>query len=493
MLTSRQSLAVIMVVAKRQVRVKRSDFAAPVALVMYYVKTRCVLTPGLPRRFRCLAMTGKGRLMQRRIIFWLTVIGVGVAAGCGALALHYLINLMHNLFYSQQFSFAFNVSHKQLPAWQVILTPALGGLLVVYIIRHFAPEARGHGVPQVIEAVRNGNAHIRPRVAVVRALAASLCIGSGGSGGVEGPIVQIGAALASLFNKYVPRLREKDRPLMLACAAAGGVAAGFNAPIAGVLFAAELILPKVTPKTIMAVTVASIAATFVAEDALGKAAFFNLLRGGPLLDFSHDYVAYALLGILAGIVASGFIWLVHSYDKWAKRVRLNAYVLHGLAMLCLGLVLYAMSRFAGGYYIDGASYGTITSIISGPSFSAQFLLLLLVSKLTLTCLTLSTGGSAGVFSPSLFAGAACGAIFYLVASPYFPGMEGHYAGFAIAGMAGVAGAATAALMTAVMVVLEMTNQYQLLLPVMLVVVTAAITRDCLSVDTLYYRKPKAES
>jgi CIC family chloride channel protein len=270
----------------------------------------------------------------------------------------------------------------------------------------------------------------------------------------------------------------------VACGAAGGYASGFNAPLAGILFAIELILPTVTRKALWSVVISVIIATSITRLCLGDYNFFRMVDLQPALS-SHPYLAYIILGVLAGLVATIFIYALHKSEAWFNSLKFNPYVIHATAMVILGIITWGIVSVTGHYE---SSYAAIVDIMHGSDLGLGVLLSLLVLKIVLTCLTLASGGSGGVFSPSLFMGSVLGGMLYSLLSPYMPSIEGHMLGFVIAGMAGLAGGISAAVLTSAVIMLEITGQYYLALPVLLVSITANLTRSCLINHSIYEGK-----
>src|SRR5262245_17766080 len=246
-------------------------------------------------------------LLRTAVGLVILALTVGTGAGLGAVAFRYLILWFTWLCSGHaDYSAAGHAAHPLLPwlgSWFVVLAPVAGGLLYGPLIDRFAREARGHGVPEVMLAVAERGGRIRPQVAVIKSLASAICIGSGGSVGREGPIVQIGSALGSTLGQLV-RLPETRLRLLVACGAAGGIAATFNAPVAGVFFALELVLADFAVESFAAVVLAAVAASVIGRAAFGDHPFLAL----PAFTITEpeQYLCYALLGVLAAAVGVGF-------------------------------------------------------------------------------------------------------------------------------------------------------------------------------------------
>jgi chloride channel protein, CIC family len=423
----------------------------------------------------------------------LLAVTVGFVAGLGAVVFRGLIALFHNLFFFGRVSFIYSANeHTPASPWGawVILVPVAGALLVAFLVKTFAPEAKGHGVPEVNDAVYYQRGVIRPIVALVKSLASSLSIGSGGSVGREGPIIQIGSAFGSTLGQII-RMPEWQRLTLVACGAAGGIAATFNTPIGGMLFAIELILPEVSARTLVPVAIATGGATFIGRLAFGDHPSFDI----PALAIpaAHAippvaYLAYILLGTLLGLVAVLYIRSLYKIEDLFEAIPGNYYTRHVLGMLVVGLMIYASMHFFGHYYVDGIGYATVQDALTGALTDPKLMLVLFAAKLIATSITLGSGGSGGIFSPSLFMGAVLGAAFAVLVNRVAPGLHLDAPGTAVIGMACVVGAATGAVLTAVVMIFEMTRDYNVIIPVILGVAFAYGTRSLLHTDSIYTAK-----
>jgi len=270
-------------------------------------------------------------------------------------------------------------------------------------VQTFAPEARGHGVPEVMDAIFYNEGRIRPIVAAVKSLASAFAIGSGSAVGREGPIIQIGASLGSSIAQAI-RLEIWQRITLVAAGAGAGIAATFNTPIGGVIFAIELMMPEFSTRTFLPVALATGTATFIGRLFFGPRPAFHVPPVGSVPDHpsaAYVLVLYAILGVISGLGASGFIRGLHFAEEKFDRIR-NPYLRHAIGMGAVGATMYAFLRFSGHYQIDGVGYATIQDVLLGGLASGPFLALLFASKLTATSLSLGSGSSGGIFSPSLY-------------------------------------------------------------------------------------------
>ena len=408
---------------------------------------------------------------------------VGVGAGLGAIAFRYLILGFTEVFSGHSDPSALghftNPHVPLLGPFVVLVVPVLGGLLYGPLVYRFAPEARGHGVPEVMLAVHNDEGRIRGRVPVVKSLASALCIGSGGSVGREGPIVQVGSAIGSGVGQ-LSRLAGHEMRLLVACGAAGGIAATFNAPIAGVFFALELILRDFQTRSFGVVVLSSVVATAVGRIAFGSEAFLALPSFH--VQTGLEYPLYALLGIAAALVGVCFMRVLYGSEDFADRLwRGPAWLRPAAGGLLLGCVLLVLPE------MYGVGYPVVEGAIGG-QYAVAFLLALLAGKILATSLTLSIGGSGGVFAPSLFMGAMLGSAFGLGVHGLLPGATASAGAYGLVGMAAVFAAAGRAPITAVIVVFELTGDYSIILPLMLAVVIATGLSRRLSADSIYTLK-----
>jgi chloride channel protein, CIC family len=433
----------------------------------------------------------KLRLSSRVGLFRLSLIAVcvGVITGFGAVGFRALIGLVHNIGFLGSFSFAYDASVFTAPSpWGVfvILVPVVGAILVTFLINNFAPEARGHGVPEVMDAIYYNNGVIRPIVALIKSLASALAIGTGASVGREGPIIQIGAALGSTFGQVI-RMAPWQRITLVAAGAGAGIASTFNTPIGGVMFAIELMMPELSARTFLPVALATGTATFIGRIFFGIHPSFAI--PAELLTSAHPatltaLLLFALLGAVVGVAATAFIRGLTFAEDIFERIH-NRYLRHVIGMLALGTLIYVLFRTEGHYFVEGVGYSTIQAILSGGIGLPALMLVLFAAKLFATSTSLGSGSSGGIFSPSLFMGASVGGAFGALITSVHP-VEGVTATTsAIIGMAAMVGGGTGAAMTAVTMIFEMTRDYDLVMPSIVAVAVAIGIRRLLSVENIY--------
>ena len=421
----------------------------------------------------------------------LLALGLGVVTGFGAVIFRDLIGLIHNLLFTGRAVIHYDANIFTAPSpWGalVILVPVVGAIGVTFLVTNFAPEAKGHGVPEVMDAIYHKGGVIRPIVALVKSLASAIAIGSGASVGREGPIIQIGSALGSTFGQMI-RMPAGQRIALVAAGAGAGIAATFNTPIGGVMFAIELMMPEVSVETFLPVAIATGTATFVGRWFFGDAPAFLV---PPLQAMAVDsnallvLVLFAVLGALSGVAAAGFIRGLHLAEDLFDRIK-SRYLRHMLGMLILGILMYLLLRTLGQYFVDGVGYATVQAVLTGQISTFWLLGLLAMCKLLATSLSLGSGSSGGIFSPSLFMGATLGGGFAALLNTFLP-LQLSIPAFAMVGMGAMVGGGTGAVMTAVTMIFEMTRDYSIVMPMIVAVAMSTGTRRMLSRETIYTLK-----
>ena len=408
---------------------------------------------------------------------------VGAGTGLAAVFFRWLIGAFTQLFTGHaDYAAVPGAANPSLPGlgrWFVIGVPVVAGLLYGPLVYFFAREARGHGVPEVMYAVARRGGRIKPQVAGVKALASALCIGGGGSVGREGPIVQIGSALGSTVGRIV-RLPTPRMRVLVACGAAGGIAATFNAPLAGVFFAMELILADFTTQAFGMVVLSSVTASVIGRAILGDTPFLQL----PPFTVEHtsEYLLFALLGLIAGAVGVGFTKVLYAIEDLCDAIwRGPEWLRPAVGGILLGVLLLVLPE------MYGVGYPVLGNAIDG-KYAIGFLIVLLVGKTLATSLTIGIGGSGGVFAPSLFIGAMLGAGFGLIAQAVVPGITGPIGAYGLIGMGAVFGGAARAPITGVIIMFELTGEYSIILPIMIAVVLATLLSHRLTPDSIYTLK-----
>jgi CIC family chloride channel protein len=411
---------------------------------------------------------------------------VGVGAGLGAVAFRYLIYFFTWLATGHaQFGQAGHVGSSHLP-WLglgfFVVIPVLGGLLYGPLIYRFAREARGHGVPEVMIAVAENGGRIRPQVSVVKALASALCIGVGGSVGREGPIVQIGSALASSLGQWV-RMPENRLRILVACGAGGAISATFNAPITGVFFGVEIILREFAVDALFTVMLSAMVADVTAGPFLGSKPFLSGFPPGISLHHARDYLLVAVLAVIAALFGLAFKAVLYKTEDLCDRLWKGRpeWARPAAGGVVLGVLLLAIPQ------MYGVGYPVMYQATAG-GYVLWFLILLAFAKIAATSLSIGIGGSGGVFAPSLFIGVTSGMAFGDIVHHLFGASAGQPALYAVVAMGAVFTSAARAPLTSLASVVEMTGDFSLTLPVMLAVAIASTVSRALSYGTIYTTK-----
>lgn len=425
-------------------------------------------------------------LAHSRLGFSLLAALVGFVAGLGAIAFRWMIfGFTWLATGSYQFGQQGRIPGDHLAFLGIgffIVVPVVGGLLYGPLIERYAKEARGHGVPEVMYAVAEQGGRIRPQVAVVKALASALCIGSGGSLGREGPIVQIGSAFASSVGQIL-KMPENRMRTLVACGAAGGISGTFNAPVTGSLFGFELILRSVVVDAIFPMILASAVADLISRAVFGTAPIFSSIPHNLIVVHSTSYLLVIVLGLICGIVGVAFKNVLYSTEDlfdaiWNGRPE---WLRPAVGGVLLGVILLALP----GLY--GVGYPVIEKAINGHTV-LWLLIVLGIGKIIATSVTLGIGGSGGIFAPSLFAGAMTGTAFGFVVNDAFGPSAGHPALYGVIAMGAVFGSATRAPFTAIASSLEMTGNFHIAASTMLAVAIAVGLSRSLTYGTIYTTK-----
>lgn len=404
----------------------------------------------------------------------MTAILVGVGGGYGAVGFRWLIGAETN------FAMGWLGTHARAivgPAG-VVVPLVIGGAIVAFIVGKFAAEAKGHGVPEVMAAVALKGGVMRPRVIAVKSVASATCIGFGGSCGREGPIVQIGSTIGSVLGQLINAPAAIIRTLV-ACGAAAGISATFNAPIGGVFFASEVILGEFAPRSFAAIVVSSVTAAVIGRAYLGNRPSFD--AGGFHLVSAQELWLYGLLGLICALTAACFVRLLYLLED-----RFEAWKLHPILKTSAG---FALVGVIGIFYpqVFGVGYEHIQQVLYQHVPWPHALMLGILKPLA-TSLTLGSGGSGGVFSPSLYTGAMIGNVFGHFAHQIFPTWTAPAAAYGLVAMAGVFAAAAEAPITAITIVFEMSNDYTIVLPLMITSVIATVLGRYLIGSTVYELK-----
>lgn len=396
---------------------------------------------------------------------------VGILSAAGVWIFKRLIDLVQTLMFTDV-----GKAVSPLGIWSILLIPVAGGLVVGLISKYLIREERFRGVAGVMESVALAGGRLSYKTVPFKAIGAAISIGSGAAVGPEDPSVQIGANLGSFFGQAFRQSDERIRTLVAAGSAAA-IAAAFNAPIAGVFFALEIILGEISGSALGMVLVASVVSAVFTQAVSGSEPAFHI----PVYAFKSiwELPFYLVLGILAGPLSAGYVRLIYLMQKWFKRWKTNDWIKPASAGLVIGVVGIFLP------HVFGVGYGTISEILNQNDFSLVFLIILLLAKLIMTPLCVGSGFMGGVFAPALFLGAALGGAFGMVSSALFPGLSITAPAFALVGMAAVLAGAVHAPLTAILLLFEMTNDYRIILPLMFAVAVSMLLSQRLQRDSVY--------
>ncbi|MCT4536347.1 chloride channel protein [Halodesulfovibrio sp.] len=400
-------------------------------------------------------------------------LGVGVLAGYGSVLFRYAIDGVQILFYHNGSDFL--AFYHTLPWYGIVLPPAIGGAIVGLLTSKGAPEAKGHGVPEVMEAVALRDGVIRKRVAAVKIAASAICIGSGGSVGREGPIVQIGSSIGSTLGQLLKVNRSNQRTLV-GCGAAAGIAATFNAPIAGIMFALEILLGDFGFASFSPVVLSSVTATAISRYYFGDFPAFI----SPVYELGSiwELGLFPILGIASALIAVLFVATLYKMEDLSDLIHIPPVLKAALGGLCIGGILLLFPE------LMGVGYGAITlSLMDKMAWGTMLILIFL--KIFATSLTISSGGSGGIFAPSLFIGAMTGGVFGVAVHYLFPAVVPSPGIFALIGMGGLVAGTTYAPITAILIIFELTSNYHIILPLMLTCIISTLIASSISPGSIY--------
>ncbi len=401
---------------------------------------------------------------------------VGLGAGFGAIGFRHLISLFQSIAYGGAEDVLFLA--PALPWFFRMLIPAAGGLLVGPLVHFLAREAKGHGVPEVMGAVALRGGVIRKRVVLVKSLASALSIGTGGSVGREGPIVQIGSAIGSSVGQVLRISADRMRTLV-GCGAAAGIAATFNAPIAGSMFALEIILADFGLATFSPIVISAVVATAVSRYYLGDTPAF-IVPAYHLLS-AWELPIYASLGLFCALVAVFFTRTLYRFEDLFEQLRFPPYLKAALGGLLLGGLGLGLP------HVLGVGYAAIDLSLA-VRLSWWLMLVLVLAKILATSITIGSGGSGGVFAPSLFVGAMAGGFFGTLAHTLFPGVTASPGAYSIVGMGAVVSGTTHGPLSAILILFEMTGDYKIILPLMVACIVSSLASGRLFEHSIYTMK-----
>jgi CIC family chloride channel protein len=422
------------------------------------------------------ALLDRAKMTEHTFMIVVAIV-IGILAGFSAIGIRAMIKFFSELSFPGTGNLLENIIAT--PWYLILIIPVIGGIIVGPLIYYFAPEAKGHGVPEVMQAILLKGGQIRGRVAVVKALASAITIGTGGSVGREGPIIQIGSSLGSVVGQFL-RVSPKRLKTLVGCGAAAGIAAAFNAPIAGALFAVEIILMDFAVAQFSPIVISSVMATVISHTFEGNFTAFIVPK--YQLTSPVEIGFYFVLGAASGLVAFLFIkTLYYSEEIFDNWIKIPEYFKPALGGIGIGVMALAFPQIMGVGYdsINNALYGNMIWYIA---------LALIFMKILATSLTLGSGGSGGIFAPSLFMGAMLGYFFGSIAHNYFPTITASPGAYALVAMGGLVAGTTRAPITAIIIVFELTNDYRIILPLMITCIISMIVSTKLSRESIYTLK-----
>ncbi len=405
---------------------------------------------------------------------------IGILGGYVAIVLRFMIIFFQNIFFYGTFSFGETTVLKHSLGSAVIFIPAIGGIFVGLLVYYGASEAKGHGLPEVMEAILFKAGKIRPIVGIVKAVASAICIASGGSTGREGPIIQIGSSIGSTLGQYF-KFRPNLLKVLVGCGAAAGLAATFNTPIAGVIFTFEVVLFEFKTRSFIPVVVSTVFATFISRYYLGNFPAFRV----PEYKFVHpvEFGFYLLLGLIAGLLSVFVIKSLYGVEDVFDKFKMPEFLKPALGGLVVGLMgLFHPEIF-------GIGYETVEKALNS-SLPLQLLLILIVLKVMALSFTIGSGGSGGIFAPTLYIGAVMGGAFGEIMHHFFPHITANSGAYALVGMAALFAGVSRATLTAIIILFEMTLNYKIILPLMFACVVADGVSWLLTDATIYTMKLK---
>lgn len=413
---------------------------------------------------------------EHAVMIFMAII-VGVLGGYGAVGFRWMI------WFFQKASFGYQGDNllsqlMVMPWYGKLIPPIAGGLIVGLIVYFLAREAKGHGVPEVMEAVALKGGIIRKRVVLIKSLASAICIGTGGSAGREGPIVQIGSAIGSSFGQIMKVSADRMRTLV-GCGAAAGIAATFNAPIAGVMFSMEIILGEFGIATFSPIVVSSVMATVISRAYLGDYPAFVVPH--YTLASIQEIPFYALLGIVAGVISVVFTFSLYKIEDIFDAIKIPDYVKAAAGGLLIGVIGIFFP------HVYGVGYEAIGLALL-ENLSWYMLLALIFIKILATSFTIGSGGSGGIFAPSLFIGAMLGGAFGCLVHHAFPTITATYGAYSLVGMGAVVAGATHGPITAILILFEITGDYKIILPLMLACILSSVIASQIKRESIYTLK-----
>ncbi len=403
-------------------------------------------------------------------------IAIGIFCGLGAAGFRYLTFFFQHLFYGPFQNYLTRII--EIPWYYKLGVPVIGGLLVGPII-YFFPNIKGHGVPEVMESVATKGGRLPPWTFVLKAVGSAICIGSGGSVGQEGPIVMIGSSIGSNVGQVFRVSRQRIRTFV-ACGAAGGIAATFNAPIAGVIFAVEIIMGEYAVEHFTPIVFSSVIATAISHWLVGDMPSF--IVPSYELKSAFELVNYFFLGAACALVAVTYTNFLYKVEDYFDELSMPPYLKPALGGLGIGLLVLVYPQ------VSGVGYETVSSLLSGAHFTVFMLFALIFVKIAATSLSLGSGGSGGIFSPSLVIGATTGGALGYLFQYLFPDMTAPIGAYAVVGMGALVAGTIHGPLTAIIIIFEMTHSFSIIPPLMIACIMSTLTARIIQRESIYTLK-----
>jgi len=432
--------------------------------------------------FQCLSdisvqAIDQAKMAEHTFIVIIAII-IGLLGGIGAVGFRFLIKFFGELFFGT-FTHSVEMIHS-IPWYILMCIPGVGGLIVGMIVHYVSQEVKGPGIPEVMEAVALHNGYIRPRVTIAKAFASAICIGSGGSVGREGPIVQIGSAIGSTIGQFL-QVSSRRMQTFVACGASAGIAATFNAPVAGALFSVEVILGDFGVPQFSPIVISSVVGTVVSRHFIGDLPAFEV---PPYAIVSvYELFFYFALGLLAGVVSYLFLKTLYHTDDLFQKIpyKMPGYFKTALGGLLVGIIGIWFPQ------VFGVGYETMNGALHS-ALSWKIMLVLIFAKLISTSITTGSGGSGGVFAPSLYLGALVGGVIGSGLHALFPHHTAPPGAYALVTMGALVAGTTHAPITAILIIFELTNAYTIILPLMISCIVSTLVTTKLQKESIYTMK-----
>ena len=424
------------------------------------------ITDQIRDKFRNILMFDQNMLILAALL--------GFLAGFASTFFRWMIEFFESIFSIEGFSLA-GIPPQTYP-FLLPLMPMVGGFFIGLICKYFPNAVKENGVHKVMYAVALNDGKVRKRTIASCAVTSSITIGSGGSAGREGPTVQIGAAVGSTIGQLLHLSTDRMR-VLVGCGAAAGIAASFNAPLAGVLFSLEIILGDFAIHTFSPIIIASVIGTVTGRALEGNEVTFNV----PVHELVHpaEIIFYLILGILCGIVARLFTFIYFYVQQiFEEKITIPGLYKPAIGGLIVGMISIFMPQ------ILGNGYDVMEQALTGQMFWGLAFLLVFM-KIMCTSITLGSGGMGGIFAPSLFIGAMLGTAFGSSIHFIFPTLSASAGTYSVVGMGAVAGAVMQAPLTNILMLFELTNDYTLILPIMATCIAASYTYQRFTKQSIY--------